>query len=39
MLIHLSSKYEKEIKKEIKIIEKELDLPIDIAHEGNEIIV
>jgi ribonuclease BN (tRNA processing enzyme) len=39
ILIHLSSKHEKEIRKEIKTIEKELDLTIDIAQEGNEIIV
>lgn len=39
ILIHLSSRYENEIKKEIKIIEKELEIPIEIAQEGKEIIV
>lgn len=39
MLVHLSPKYEKEIKKEIMKIEKELKFSIDIAYEGEEITI
>jgi ribonuclease BN (tRNA processing enzyme) len=38
-LIHLSPKYEKEIKKEIKKVAKELKISIDIAAEGDELII
>jgi ribonuclease BN (tRNA processing enzyme) len=38
-LIHLSPRYEKEIKKEIKKIAKELKVSIDIAKEGKELII
>ena len=36
-LIHLSPKFEKEIKKEVMDISKELDHPINIAKEGEKI--
>jgi ribonuclease BN (tRNA processing enzyme) len=39
MLIHLSPKFEKEIRKEVKEVAKELNIPIDITYEGDEIIV
>ncbi len=39
VLIHLSPKDEKEIKKEVKELSKKLKIPIDIACEGDEIIV
>lgn len=39
ILIHLSPKFEEEIKKEIKNIENELEIFIDIASEGREIII
>jgi ribonuclease BN (tRNA processing enzyme) len=38
-LIHLSPRYKKEIKEEIKKIAKELKVSIDIAKEGKEIII
>ena len=38
-VIHLSSKFEHDIKKDIKIVEKELDITIEIAQEGTELIV
>jgi hypothetical protein len=38
-LIHLSPKFEKEIRKEVKEVSKELNIPIDIASEGKEIII
>jgi ribonuclease BN (tRNA processing enzyme) len=38
-LIHLSPKYEKEIRKEVKEIEKELKITINIASEGEELTV
>jgi len=38
-LIHLSPKYEKEIKKEVKEISKELKLPIGFALEGEKLTV
>lgn len=36
-LIHLSPEYEKEIKREVKEISKELDITINIAYEGEKI--
>lgn len=39
VLIHLSPKHEKEIKNEIKDVEKELKHKIDFAYEGKEIII
>jgi ribonuclease BN (tRNA processing enzyme) len=36
-LIHLSPQYEKEIRKEVNEISKELDIPINIAKEGDKI--
>ena len=39
ILIHLSPRYEKEIKEEIKKIAKELKVSMDIAKEGKEIII
>ena len=38
-LIHLTPKFKDEIKKEINEIAKELDISIDIAREGDEIII
>jgi len=38
-LIHLSSKFEKEIKEEVKEVENELKISIDIAFEGEKIII
>jgi len=38
-LIHLSPRYEKEIREEIKKIAEELKVSIDIAKEGKEIII
>ena len=38
-LIHLSPKFEKEIRKEVKEVSKELNIPIDIASEGEVIII
>jgi ribonuclease BN (tRNA processing enzyme) len=35
LLVHLSPKDEEEIKKEVKEVSKELNLPIDIAYEGD----
>ena len=35
VLVHLSPKDEEEIKKEVKEVSKELNLPIDIASEGD----
>ena len=39
ILIHLSPKFEKEIRKEVDEIARELNISIDIATEGKEIIV
>ena len=39
ILIHLTPKYKEEIKKEIKEVAKELKLSIDIASDGEELIV
>ena len=39
ILIHLSPKYEKIIRKEVEEVEKELNISIDIASEGEEIII
>ena len=39
ILIHLSPKYEKEIKKEVNEVSKDLNVSIDIACEGDKIIV
>ena len=38
-LIHLSPKFEKEIRKEVDEVAKELNISIDIASEGKEIII
>ena len=38
-LIHLSPKFEKEIRKEVDEVAKELNISIDIAYEGKEIII
>jgi ribonuclease BN (tRNA processing enzyme) len=38
-IIHLSPKYEDEIKEEVKEVSKELKLPIDIAREGEKLSV
>ncbi len=39
ILIHLSPKYEKEIKKEVDVIAKELKISISIASEGDEVTI
>jgi ribonuclease BN (tRNA processing enzyme) len=39
ILIHLSPKFEKEIRKEVKEVSKELNIPIEIASEGKQIII
>ena len=38
-LIHLSPRFEKEIRKEVKEVSNELNIPIEIASEGKEIII
>jgi len=39
LLIHLSPEFEEEIKKEVKVVEKELDISIGIAHEGQKLTI
>ena len=38
-LIHLSPKFEKEIRKEVKDVSNELNIPIEIASEGEVITI